>query len=323
MRKFIALLSTCIVSFLAYLGLFGFVVSRPLVVDEIADILNYKLAYAQQAQAPKIFIIAGSNARFSHSCSVIEAYLRRPCVNGGIAVGVALDWVFDSFKPYIHPGDAVYLPLEYEQYNVSRLRMLSSADAAYRFRHDKFGLLDRGVEGFVRAAFAFDLPILIHSLGEMTANAAGIQRRVGIWTLDKQGDEIGHTDEQAKIYEGFIGQVAFQPPDPRYFLTDSEGQQKVIAAFLDWCRSHGAIAIGGLPTVLDDQPIDNAIIERLKAFYLLHDAEFLELPNRSQYPRHDFFDTPVHLRERAQIAHSQRVAEVLRRVLLNHYKRGF
>jgi hypothetical protein len=273
--------------------------------------MNFKLAYARAAPDPKIFVIAGSNARFSHSCAVIEARLYRSCINAGVAAGIGLDWVLDSFRPFMRPGDAVYLPLEYPQYNMSRAGMLSGADAAYRFRHDKRGLLARGPEGLVRAAFRFDLPTLLHSLGEMTLQAAGVRRRVGIQTLDRQGDDVGHTDEQAKIYEPFIQALSFAPPNAQGLLDNPDGQQAVLAAFLEWCRGNGVVAVGGLPTTFADQRVADSSVDLLRDFYVRHGAGFLELPNRSQYPRGEFFDTAYHLRERGQIAHSVMVADAL------------
>ena len=47
------------------------------------------------------------------------------------------------------------------------------------------------------------------------------------------------------------------------------------------------------------------------AVYLDQGAEFLVLANRSRYPRSAFFDTPSHLNEPAQIAHSALLARAL------------
>ena len=43
--------------------------------------------------------------------------------------------------------------------------------------------------------------------------------------------------------------------------------------------------IGGLPTGFDDSPIPDAAIAAIRAIYTAHGALFLELPNRSRYPR--------------------------------------
>jgi hypothetical protein len=311
MHRLLALLIACGASVAVYLCVFGFLVARPFVVDDVGEMMNYKLAYAREADSPKIFVIAGSNARFSHSCAVIEARLHRSCINAGIAAGIGMDWVVDNFRQYLRPGDVVYLPLEYGQYSVTRAAMLTSADAAYRFRHHKLSLLARGPDGLVRAAFLFDLPVLIHSLGEMTLHAAGGHRSVGVQTLNKQGDEVGHTDAQAKIYEPYIRTLPFWPPNSQTLLDNPQGQQAVLAAFLEWCQANGVVAVGGLPTMFADRRIADSSVDLLRDFYARHGAGFVELFNRSQYPRGDFFDTPLHLRERAQIAHSEMVAEAL------------
>jgi hypothetical protein len=313
--RLLTLVASCVASVLLYLLIFGFVVSRPLVVGEVGDLMDYKLAYARETQGPKIFVLAGSNARFSHSCAVIEELLHRPCVNGGIAYGIGLDWLLDSFQPYIHAGDIVYLPLEYGQYSVGRTAMITGVDAAYRFRYEKKGLLARGPDGIVRAAFMYDLPTLLHSIAEMTLKSFGVKRRVGIDSLDKQGDEVGHDDQQAKPYEAFVNALAFEPPNPTTLMANPEGQQAVLSAFLDWCKAHQVIALGGLPTMFDDRRIDDRIVALLRDFYASHGAGFVELENRSQYPRHDFFDTAVHLREAAQIIHSKRIADSLANII--------
>jgi hypothetical protein len=113
MRHFFSLVAACAISVLFYFLLFGFVVSRPLVIDQISDFMAKKLAYADATRHPKIFVIASSNARFSHSCAVLEAELHRPCVNMGIAGDVSLDWTFDKVQPRLAAGDLVYLPIEY------------------------------------------------------------------------------------------------------------------------------------------------------------------------------------------------------------------
>jgi hypothetical protein len=304
-------MAACTCSIFLYVLIFGFLVSRPLVVGEVGDLMDYKLSYARETQSPKIFILAGSNARFSHKCAIVEERLGRPCINGGIAYGIGLDWIFDSFRPYIRPGDIVYLPLEYGQYGIGREQMITGVDAAYRFRFDKLGLLSRGPEGVLRAAFMFDLPILCHSIAEMTLRFLGYHRRVGVLTLDKQGDEIGHDDKQAKPYESYVQKLGFDPPNPQTLLSNPDGQQAVLAAFLEWCRSKGVIALGGLPTMFNDRPIDPQIVVLLKEFYARHGAGFIVLDNRSQWPKSDFFDTREHLRESAQVAQSRMVAEAL------------
>jgi hypothetical protein len=75
------------------------------------------------------------------------------------------------------------------------------------------------------------------------------------------------------------------------------------------------MAVGGLPTVFDDKPVPEAAIAQLRGFYAGYGAKFVALPNRSQYPRADFYDAPYHLRQSAQERHSRLLAEALQPLL--------
>ncbi len=190
--------------------------------------------------------------------------------------------------------------------------MMTAADAAYRWRHDKASLLSRGPEGMARAAFMFDLRTLADSVVEMTLAASGFRRRVGTATLNIQGDETGHTDERAAEFESFLAAQIYVAPDPARVLDTPDGAQATLTAFLDWCRRNGVVAVGGLPTLFDDESHGDALIVTLRDFYARSGAAFIALANRSQYPRRYFFDTPAHLRQSAQVAHSELVADALR-----------
>ncbi|MBA2587654.1 MAG: hypothetical protein H0U98_03420 [Alphaproteobacteria bacterium] len=312
MRTFLSLLAAAAISLAGYFLLFGFVVSRPLVVDQISALMDKKLAYAAATPHPKLFIVAGSNARFSHSCAAVERVLHRPCVNMGIAADVALDWTLDRARAQLAPGDLVYLPLEYDLYSRPLTQLQTGMDAAYRFRHDKASLTARGPEGMVRAAFMFSLPTLVHSIGEMGLKAAGVARRFNVETLDRQGDETGHDGAKADPYVPVIRRTPQVMPDTHTLMSNPDSGQAVLGAFLDWCRAHHVQAVGGLPTIFNDRPLPDAAPDMLRSFYAAHGAGFMVLPNRSQYPRADFYDSAYHLRESAQTAHSQLVAQGLR-----------
>lgn len=314
MKYFFSLLAACAASVLLYVLVFGFVVSRPLVIDQIRDFMTKKLAYADATGHPKIFVVASSNARFSHSCAVLEAELHRPCINMGIAGDVSLDWTFDQVQPRLAAGDLVYMPIEYGTYSRSRVQMMTGMDAAYNFRHDKASLAKRGPEGVIRAAFMFTLPALVQSAGEMGLNAAGIHRRFGLDTLDKQGDETGHDGEKAVPYLGVIRDAQDELPNAS-MLDNPDGAQAALAQFLAFCRDHGVTVVGGLPTVFDDRQVPDSAIAKLRNLFARHGAGFVVMTNRSQYPRADFYDTAYHLRQNAQEKHSRMLADALKPLL--------
>jgi len=315
MRASLQLFAACALSLLLYLALFGFVVSRPMVVDQAQQMLEQKLAYGRATGHPKIVIIANSNARFSHSCAVLERQLGRPCVNLGVSGDIGIDWLLDSAHGILAPGDLVYLPIEFDIYSRPKIQLMTGMDAAYRFRHDKASLADRGAEGVARAAFMFSLPTLVQSVGEMGLKVAGVHRRFGLDTLDKQGDETGHDGAKAIPYLAVVRSEPQNLPDNEKLFDHPDGSQAAITAFLDWCHAQEIVAVGGLPTVYNDVPIPDAPIARLRDFYARHGAKFLVLANRSQYPRSAFYDSNYHLRESWQGRHSMLLGEGLRPLL--------
>jgi len=315
MRDALHLFGACALSLILYLALFGFVVSRPMVIDQAQQMLERKLAYGRATGHPKILIIANSNARFSHSCAVLERQLGRPCVNLGVSGDMGIDWLLASAREILASGDLAYMPIEFDIYSRPKIQLMTGMDAAYRFRHDKASLAVRGAEGVARAAFMFSLPILVQSVGEMGLKAAGIHRRFGLDTLDKQGDETGHDGAKAIPYLAVVRSAPQNIPDNEKLFDNPDGSQAAIAAFLDWCRVQGVVAIGGLPTVFNDVLIPDAPITRLRDFYAGHGAKFLVLPNRSQYPRSAFYDSNYHLRESWQARHSALLAEGLKPLL--------
>ena len=80
-----------------------------------------------------------------------------PCVNGGVAVGIGLDYLFARWQHVLHPGDIVYLPMEEAQYVRTRAATDVGPDAAIMFRHDWRTLASLATERWLAALFAFDL----------------------------------------------------------------------------------------------------------------------------------------------------------------------
>src|SRR5208282_6036211 len=130
------LVCAALASLLLYGVLFGAVLDRPLELGFLARQLDDRLARAATIHGPKLVILAGSNGPYSHRCEVIEAMLGLPCVNGGVAIGIGLDYLFTRWRARLHAGDVVYLPMEQEQYAAGRSATSLGPDAAIMFRHD-------------------------------------------------------------------------------------------------------------------------------------------------------------------------------------------
>lgn len=302
------LLLCCAASLLVYFALFAAVLDRPLTLGALRARIDAGLARAAAVRTPKLVILAGSNGPYSHRCEVIESLLRRPCINAGIAVGIGLDYLFARWKPLLHPGDIVYLPLEEAQYARPRATAELGPDAAIMLRHDRATLAMLPASRQVAALFAPDLRGAVMSVVETALVQAGFAdpRAAATGAFNAWGDHAGHT---AALGAGNQRALAgFVPYHPDAAQVASGHGARLVADFLDWAAASGVRAIGGVPTGFADSPVDPGALAAIEALYRGHGAAFLLLPNRSRYRRGDFFDTADHLNEAAQIRHSVAVA---------------
>ncbi len=151
------LLAACLASLLIYAVAFGVILDRPLMLGDLQRQIDAKLARAAMIVGPKLVILAGSNGAYSHRCETIEPILGMPCVNGGVAVGIGLDYLFARWQHVLHSGDIVYLPMEEAQYVRTRAATVVGPDAAIMFCHDWRTLASLAPERWLAALFSFDL----------------------------------------------------------------------------------------------------------------------------------------------------------------------
>jgi hypothetical protein len=305
-QKVSALLAALLASVLLYLGLFR-VVDRQLTLGEIGTTWRLKAAYANSLPQPRMAIWAGSNGRYSHRCAAFTATTGLPCVNLSLAVGIGIDFQLRQLETLLRAGDVLYIPLEYSQYHVGRDEMESGAENTVLVHERRDILWTLPPRRIVRALAAFDLTFLIHGLIETGLNARGFKRRNGIEDLTPQGDESGHTAARGAPYQALLRQSTFG----KWLMPEQSHAYDVLADFLDRAHARGVRVVAGLPTTPDQVVLDDAGIQRLRAFYARHHAEFIVLPNHSQYPLSCFYDTLYHLNEGCQIAHSTQAGQLL------------
>ncbi len=302
------LLTASIISLLAYALLFGCIIDRPLSLGFMQQQIDAKLARAATINVPKIVIFAGSNGPYSHRCEVIEPILGMPCVNGGVAVGLGLDYLFTRWKPELHAGDLIYLPMEEEQYVRTRSATDAGPDAAIMFRHDWHTLFLLQPARWVAALFSSDLRAAL--MGPMEAALIALHfhdpRIETTGATNAWGDHVGHTAELARANHAALAAMTPHHASAEQVCTGYGG--RLIADFTRWATAHGIRVIGGLPTEFADSPMPDATAQAIRAIYVDNGGMFLELPNLSRYPREAFFDSPEHLNETWQIRHSQLLA---------------
>lgn len=312
MNKLLALIAGCVASLALFVAVFS-VVHRPLVVGEIQRQLDHKLGYARTLGSPKLVVFAGSNGRYSHRCEELTAGTGLPCVNASIGVGIGLDFLLDQWRPLLHAGDRVYMPLEYAQYGVDTAEMHGGLQNALLVHSRRDYLRSLGPRRVIDAYGSFDLRFLVHGLVEMVLERRGFQRRSSTASLTPQGDESGHTAELGQAYASFLRDAVFGVIE----IPAASDALDVLGAFLRSARAADITVIGGLPTVPDSVVLPPAIVERLRALYESQGQQFVVLPQRSQYPLACFYDTLYHLNERCQRQHSHALGEALARLPAN------
>lgn len=301
----------CFLSLAIYGVVFAFWLDRPLSIGLLRAQLDAKLARGAVIEGRKLVILAGSNGPYSHRCETIESIAGMPCVNGGVAVGIALDYLFARWKPLLRPGDVVYLPLEEAQYALSMASSRLGPDAAIMVRHDWTTLAGMPLRRQIAALFAFDPRAAVMSVIETALLAGGFRdpRPQATGGTNAWGDRVGHTAALAAGNQSVLAAIAPLHVNAEQVRTLAAGHY--VSDFLDWARQHGVRAIGGLPAGFDDSPIPATTIVAIRTLFVSHGAGFADPPNHCRYPRRDFFDTQDHLNEAAQIVHSTIIASAI------------
>jgi hypothetical protein len=299
------------VSLLLHGAAFTLVLDRPLSLGFFHAQIEAKLARGAMLPGPKLVILAGSNGPYSHRCETIEPILGMPCVNAGIAVGIGLDYLFARWRPLLHLGDIVYLPMEHAQYIRPDAASRSGPDAAIMLRHDRTTLWRLPPARWLAALFSADLRGAVMSLIELALTEAGFRdpRAAATGTMNVWGDHVGHTPALGTATAAVLARAI--PAQASAAAIRTGDGSVVITRFVAWAGAHGVTAIGGLPTGFDDTPLPEETLTAIEAVYQGAGGRFLLLANRSRYPRSAFFDTPEHLNEPAQIAHSRLLAQAL------------
>jgi hypothetical protein len=310
------ILLPCLASLLIYAMLFGAILDRPLSLGMFRQQIDAKLARGAAIDGPKLVLIAGSNGPYSHRCETMEPLLGIPCVNAGVAVGIGLDYLFTRWRPLLHAGDVVYLPLEEAQFTRSYEATSVGPDGSIMFRHDRATLAGLSFDRWLGAAFSFGPRAALMSLIETALVWSGFEdpREAALGSTNAWGDHVGHTSAQG---EGNAARLAVIIPFHESAAAIARGDGTVMVRdFIRWASRHDVRVVGGLPADFADSPMPEATRVAIRDVFIRAGARFIDLGDRARYPRSAFFDTPDHLNEAAQIAHSRVVATELAAILV-------
>ncbi|MDE1906950.1 MAG: hypothetical protein KGH75_10935 [Rhodospirillales bacterium] len=289
-----------------YLVLFGLVLERPLSLEPLGLEMAQKDARLAALPSPKLVILAGPNGPYSHSCAVMGKMLHMPCENAGIAVGMGLDEIFARYAPALHAGDVVYMPMELEQYAMTRTEYDSMVDGALMLRHEPAMLLALPPGRAMGALFCCTLADGLEAIAEMPLARLGVRNGAHMLAAeyDVEGDRVDN--DLAGADKTLLSGPARVEPS----AAEIEGGYGtvLISRFVAQERAKGVIVIGGWPVDFTNARISDTAREAVLRVY---GSGFLSLPGKSLYPRGDFFNSEDHLAKPCQFKHSVAVSEEL------------
>jgi hypothetical protein len=300
----------CLLSLALYLAVFC-TMKKP-GVGIYFDMAKMKLAHLKEAPPPRLLLLGDSNIRMSHRAELLEKSLGIPVTNGGLTGDFSLLFFLEKYEEELRRGDTVYIAVTYSGYFIkSRAEKYDYIDFV-EYEKDRLWKLPPGEQ--LRALFSFDLGFAASTAGEITIRDK--RKRKGVRNLNAWGDQIG-TDRKSMENERKALLTAKPEPFPDVSRWKTETcAVEALGAFLDRCRERGIRVIGGLPTHVDEPPVDPKLVAAIRKIYEDHGAFFIEMPNRSEYPRDGFADSFYHLHEEAAVEHTAMLAEYLRPLVI-------
>lgn len=286
--------------------------SKPLTEQVYDQIFRLKIdAFKQSDSAPRrLLLLGGSNVRISHSAKVLSEQLHIPTTNGGISAEVSLSLIIERFKPYLKPGDIVYIPLEYNSYERGLGQGIVDNNLLRNYHVD---FPEIGATAQLRSIVAFDTSYLFTGIAELAMSAAGQKSPFARDQLNTFGDQVGYTHENGIAFRPEITRIPSRS-FPDSIDPNSQGMRQ-LSKFLTWAGQNNIRVIGGLPSTFEDHTVPASLIRQIRELYLAHGQSFLALPNQSQYPRSAFYDSDYHLEQEYQQQHSRELASALEKLL--------
>lgn len=278
---------------------------------------NDKNALIAKTASPKIILAGGSGVALGMDSERIQKALGKPVVNMGLYAGLGLRVMLDQVKPYIQPGDTIYITPEYQLYFVETrrndeaiatlIRVSFPATLGYLRPTTHFSALasmwNNQQKAFAQAIHPADKKNI------PAANPIVEYTRAG---FNPFGDYVAHLDKPGLGEQGILAlKLSYQE-----HLTFDEDSIAALNEFASFAASRGAKAILDFPAIPENlyakEPANKAILDEL--FTRLTRERNLILagsPDKSLLPAAYFYDTIYHLNRAGHAANTDRVINQL------------
>lgn len=307
MRYGIVAIITCFFSIISY-ALLVYTSMETLTVDNayLCQYIRKKIHIAQSLPQPKLIILAGSNAYVGISAEILTQKLQIPTFNFGLHAALSPHFLFYLARQVLTAGDIVFLPLEYNYYNIDNYNDLSAAVI--------FGC---GKKYIFRAPWREQVAMLF---------IQPLQRIIASWFANHTADFLAHEqptfnsygdatyNQEANVTQAMRQSVAQQLIGVE-FQPHSDGV-KALSEFLQWCQRHHVQVLASWPNMLARPIYADTYVQnnfaKIREFYVSHHIPVLGEPNNAMFDLSYFYETAYHLNQRGVIERTNRLLPLLK-----------
>ncbi len=258
-----------------------------------------KNAYARSIQGRKIVFVSGSNSLFGIETHLIEKWLGIPTVNMGMHAGLQTDYPLYAIKQFLHSGDIVILPFEFELYKWNGVHRTLKRDFSLTYDRGYFEkhLSIREKILMLQTIKPLEFIKSLVSIVDIRLHGAPLEPKTGMIytseTLNKNGDETRKEGQTQAFIESTPKPLS--PPLP---LEQTRGIQEILA-FNQWCKERRIYLFVTFPNTMNfeeyyNDPYTTYFAHLIKHFKDSH-IPVIGQPTDFLYPKSYFYDTNYHL----------------------------
>lgn len=258
--------------------------------------------------APRLIFIGGSGIALGLDSELIEQKVRRPVLNMGVNAGFGLQYMVEQVKPWVQPGDIVFVVPEYEHFYGALIEGDQNLLWALRIQPEMVWRLSWRQLFHILPQF----PVFIQQRAQEIVRTTPdpiYNRSAFTW----RGDFVNHLD---------------LPSSPLALSAIGDGQQvnhkalQLLHDFQHDLAQQGAQAYLVYPAIAESFWTfgkNRQVIETLNSMILQQNVmQPLTTPQAAVWPDALFFDTVYHLTRQGRQLRSEMLAERLVYFLGNH-----
>jgi hypothetical protein len=284
----------------------------------VYDVITKKVQYAKTVRSPKLVVVAGSNGMFGIKTEMIEREMGIPSVNLASHAGLGVDYVLNTAKEAIKPGDTVLLPLEYEMYDDDArpstvlVDYIFARDPAY-FRSLPFTKRAELVLAVSPSRVVDGLMGRVRHRRDANGHESGPYR---VEAFNDHGDEVMNLASLRT--EADVAKRDLETASDAVLKGDGGNKHGWLAVegFIGWCQANNVKVLAAYPSTVAypeyNRPIAEKFFGRIAAFYDRLHVPVLGDPQQFMYAKSAFYDTSYHLTQEETVRNTERIIGLLR-----------